>query len=154
MAKTKKVRTRKRGKTWSYIFEAGQVNGKRKVVEKGGFATEKDAYNAGVEKYTDFMHGNIGITSEAITLKDFMTNWLKNVVALNVRPSTMQTYQSHFQKQICPHLGELKIQELTPAVLDEWLRKLQKNGLSLNTLKHTHTLIFQTLNYAPSTLHN
>lgn len=47
MAKTKKVRTRKRGKTWSYIFEAGQVNGRRKVIEKGGFATEKDAYNAG-----------------------------------------------------------------------------------------------------------
>ena len=30
------VRTRKCGKTWSYIFEAGNVNGKRKVVEKGG----------------------------------------------------------------------------------------------------------------------
>ena len=36
------VRTRKRGKTWSFIFEAGQVNGKRKVVEKGGYPT-KDA---------------------------------------------------------------------------------------------------------------
>ena len=66
-------------------LEAGQVNGKRKVVEKGGFATEKDAYNTGVEKYTDFIHGNIGITSESITLKDFMTNWLENVVAVNVK---------------------------------------------------------------------
>ena len=37
VAKIKKVRTRKRGRTWSYIFEAGVVNGKRKVVEKGGF---------------------------------------------------------------------------------------------------------------------
>ena len=31
------VRLRKRGKTFSYIFEAGNVDGKRKVVEKGGF---------------------------------------------------------------------------------------------------------------------
>ena len=31
------VRVRKRGKTFSYIFEAGKVDGKRKVVEKGGF---------------------------------------------------------------------------------------------------------------------
>ena len=85
MAKTKKVRTRKRGKTWSYIFEAEQVNGKRKVLEKGGFATESAAYNDGVEAYIDFMHGNIGITSESITLKDFMTNWLENVVAVNVK---------------------------------------------------------------------
>ena len=44
-----KVRTRKRGKTYSYIFEAGRdENGKRNVVEKGGFATQDEAYDAGV----------------------------------------------------------------------------------------------------------
>ena len=36
------VRTRKRSKTRSYIFEAGTVNGKCKVVEKGGFLTKAD----------------------------------------------------------------------------------------------------------------
>ncbi|MBR1646919.1 MAG: ACT domain-containing protein [Selenomonadaceae bacterium] len=37
------VRTRKRGKTFSYIFEAGKTpDGKRKVVEKGGFATKAE----------------------------------------------------------------------------------------------------------------
>ena len=36
------VRVRKRGKTFSYIFEAGKkADSKRKVFEKGGFATEK-----------------------------------------------------------------------------------------------------------------
>lgn len=84
------VRTRKRGKTWSFIFEAGIINGKRKVVEKGGYPTKDAAYKAGVEKYTDFIHGNIGITSGAITLKDFMTNWLNEVVALNVKETTLQ----------------------------------------------------------------
>ena len=75
MAKMATVRTRKRGKTYSYIFEAGKkADGKRKVVEKGGFATRKLAYDAGVAAYTDWKHGNIGIVSENITLKDFMTN--------------------------------------------------------------------------------
>ncbi|MBR0261712.1 MAG: Arm DNA-binding domain-containing protein [Selenomonadaceae bacterium] len=45
------VRIRKRGKTWSYIFEAGKIDGKRKVLEKGGFETKDAAYN-------DFLHGN------------------------------------------------------------------------------------------------
>ena len=27
------VRTRKRGRTWSYIFEVGKQNGKRKVTQ-------------------------------------------------------------------------------------------------------------------------
>ena len=52
-----RVRIRKRGKTCSYIFEAGKVGGKRKVAEKGGYATKAEAYKAGVEAYNDFMHG-------------------------------------------------------------------------------------------------
>ena len=125
------VRTRKRGKTFSYIFEAGKTSdGRRKVVEKGGFATKADAYKAGVAAYNDFLHGNIGITSEKITLKDFMTAWLENVVSTNVKPSSMQAYQSHFNNQIAPHLGEVKVQDLTPALLDEWMRKLLQSGLS------------------------
>ena len=35
--------TRKRGKTWSYYFDAAAVGGKRKKIEKGGFRTKKDA---------------------------------------------------------------------------------------------------------------
>lgn len=142
------VRTRKRGKTWSYIFEAGQVNGKRKVVEKGGFATQKLAYNAGVEAYTDFRHGNIGITSESITLKDFMTRWLAEVVSLNAKPNTIQNYSSHFKNQIAPYLGDVKVRELTPAMLDKWLRELMKKGFSRNTLLAARKILSLALKYA------
>ena len=73
------VRVRKRGKTFSYIFEAGKkADGKRKVVEKGGFATRKLAYDAGVAAYNDWRHGNIGIVSENITLKDFFKQTKKS----------------------------------------------------------------------------
>lgn len=124
------------------------MNGKRKVVEKGGFATEKEAYRAGVEKYTDFMHGNIGITSEAITVRDFMNQWLNEVVALNVKATSLQTYKFTFQSYICPYLGETRVQELTPVMLDKWLRSLQKLGLSFNTISAAHALISHALDYA------
>ena len=97
------VMTRKRGKTFSYIFEAGKTaDGRRKVVEKDGFATKAEVYKAGVAAYNNFLNGNTGITSESITLKDFMTAWLDNVVALNVKANTMQKYQSLFKNQIVP----------------------------------------------------
>ncbi len=142
------VRTRKRGKTWSFIFEAGQVNGKCKVIEKGGYPTKDAAYKAGVEKYTDFLHGNIGITSEAITLKDFMTNWLENVIAVNVKATSMQTYQSMFTNRIMQSLGEVKVQDLTTAILDKWVRGLQKAGLSFNSISALHALLHHALDYA------
>ena len=98
------VRTRKRGKTYSYIFEAGKKpNGKRKVVEKGGFSTKKDAYNAGVAAYTDWKHGNI---------------------------------------------GNIQLQEVTPAILDNWMRSLQSVGYSKGILSDIHSLLHHALNYA------
>lgn len=142
------VRVRKRGKTFSYIFEAGKLDGKRKVVEKGGYQTKGAAYKAGVEAYNDFLHGNIGITSESITLKDFMTNWLNNVVVLNVKPTSLQNYQSLFSRRIAPYLGDTKVQDLTPALLDNWIRKLQKAGYSYKTLIAVHALVHHALDYA------
>lgn len=44
------VRVRKRGKTFSYIFEAGKADGLRKVVEKGGLTAA--AYKAPVQAFT------------------------------------------------------------------------------------------------------
>ena len=142
------IRTRKRGKTYSYIFEVGKIDGKRKVVEKGGFLTKDAAYKAGVEAYTDYLHGNIGITSESITLKDFMTQWLENSVAHDVKETTLQNYRSYFVHHIEPHLGAVKVQDLTPAMLEKWIRKLQKSGLAFTTIAGIHSLLKQALNFA------
>ena len=100
-----KVRTRKRGKTYSYIFEAGQQDGKRKVVEKGGFPTKKEAYEAGVAAFTDWKHGNIGVTSEKVLVKNFANLWLENVAKLNVRESTYYVYGRIISQNIIPLLG-------------------------------------------------
>ncbi|MBR1804798.1 MAG: site-specific integrase [Selenomonadaceae bacterium] len=143
------VRTRKRGKTFSYIFEAGKTaDGKRKVVEKGGYPTKDAAYKAGVAAYNDYLHGNIGITSERVTLKDFMSAWLDNVVSANVKPTTLQNYQSYLKVNITPHLGEVKVQDLTPAMIDEWMRKLLQAGLAKTTLTGIHALLHAALDYA------
>ena len=143
------VRTRKRGKTFSYIFEAGKTNeGKRKVVEKGGFATRGEAYNAGVTAYMDFLHGNIGITSEKITLNDFMEQWLKNVAALNVKAGSLQTYNVYLKVYIKPYIGNKPVQEMKPADIDKFMRELTVKGFSRNTLSAVHRLLSHALDYA------
>ena len=143
------VRVRKRGKTFSYIFEAGKKDdGKRKVVEKGGFATKKLAYDAGVSAYNDWKHGNIGIVSENIKLKDFMTNWLEKVLSLSVKPNSMQKYKSIFSNHILPTLGSISVQALTPAKLDDWIRNLKRKDYSKYTLSGIYALIRHALDYA------
>ena len=55
------------------------VTGRRKMIEKGGYASEHEAYDAGVAAYADWQSGNIGITSERLQLKDYLAVWLENV---------------------------------------------------------------------------
>lgn len=144
-----KVRIRKRGKTYSYIFEAGKKpDGKRKVVEKGGFATKKEAYTAGVTAYVDWKHGSIGITSERITLADFAQNWLDNVAIMNVRPRTLVGYTYLNKNYIQPTLGHYMVQDITPAILDAWMRKLTVTGYAHSTLESAKNLLHNMLKYA------
>lgn len=149
------VRVRKRGQTWSYAFEAGKTEaGKRKVIEKGGFPTEDDAYDAGVAAYMDWKHGNIGITSETITVKAFFRNWLDNVAPMNVRSTTAGSYEVICRNWIEPYFNGVLLQSLTPILLDQWLRNLAKEGLAKNSIRNAYILMHQVLKYAvyPATL--
>ena len=78
--------------------------------------------------------------SENITLKDFFQNWLDNVLALNIKPTSLQCYLSYYKRHILPSLGSIPVQELTPAKLDSWIRNLQKGGYSKNTISQLHAL--------------
>ncbi len=142
------VRTRKRGKTFSYIFEAGHVNGRRKVIEKGGFPTKEAAYTAGVQAFTDWQHGGIGLTSTRIRLRDFADLWLKNVARLNVRTSSLVSYKARLRRHVYPILGDTYIQDLTPSAIANWMNKQAEDGFSYSTLKTAHGLLKSILNYA------
>jgi len=149
MAKISTVRIRKRGKTFSYIFEAGRKeDGKRKVIEKGGFPTREAAYEAGTAAFTDWKHGNIGITSEAVTVKEFVEHWQKNVAAVNVKPTTLSAYDSIIRTRILPHFVGMRVQDLTPGMMDQWIRKLHKGGLAYESLRKTLVIMRLVLDFA------
>lgn len=140
-----KIRTRKRGTKFSYIFEAGKAaDGKRKVVEKGGYPSEREAYEAGVAAFNDWKHGNIGVTSESITLKDFIDIWLKKVVLIENKPNTYLSYKSIVKSTILPYLGNLTLQEIKPAHIDNWLRVVIKKGFAKRTIS-THRQILNII---------
>ena len=142
------VRTRKRGRTWSYIFEVGKQNGKRKVVEKGGFPDRASAYAAGAAAFTDWKHGNIGVTSEAITLEGFLDSWLDRVCRLNVREATWHNYQTMIRLHILPYFGQAVLQKLSPAALDHWVLQLAADGLAYKSISLILAILRNALNYA------
>ena len=141
-----KIRTRKRGNTYSYSFDISKHP--RRMKEKGGFATEDEAFEAGVKAYTDWKSGNIGITSERVKLRDYLASWLENVVRPNVKRTTYNNYRDAVHSRIVPHLGETYLQELRPRDIDRWVKELARAGLSQGTIRQTKTVFSTALKYA------
>lgn len=113
------IRTRERRKTFSYSFDAGKhpVTERRKVIEKGGFETVQEAYEAGVAAYNDWKSGNIGLTSDRVLLKDYLLSWLENVSRPQVKRATYLSYTYHITHNINPlHKGHCLAETLPPGL--------------------------------------
>ena len=141
-----KIRIRKRGNTYSYSFDISK--NPRRMKEKGGFATEDEAFDAGVAAYADWKNGNIGITSEKVKLRDYLAAWLQTVVRPNVKLSTYQNYKNSIVLRTIPYLGDIYVQDLRPRNVDEWMTKLAKKGLSHGTIGQSKTILSIALKYA------
>ena len=113
------IRTRKRGKTFSYSFDAGKhpATGRRRIVERGGFSTEQAAYDAGAAAYAAWKAGNIGITSERVPLRDYLAAWVENVARPNVAQGTYGGYVTTIRARIAPYIGGIILQDLRPRML-------------------------------------
>lgn len=144
------IRTRKRGKTWSYSFEIGKnpETGRRKMKEKGGFASQDEAYDAGVEAYADWKHGNIGITSSKVLLDNFFQGWLENVVKPNVKRGTYLQYASRYRSCIKPRMAGICLQDIKPRDIDALVRSMAADGKSHETIAGTLSILKSMFRYA------
>lgn len=101
-----------------------------------------------IKNIQQLKHGNIGITSEAVTVREFVEHWQKNVAAINVKPTTLSAYESVIRVRILPHFGSMKVQDLTPGMLDQWLRKLHKSGHAYESLRKSLVIMRIILDFA------
>ncbi|WP_196607094.1 tyrosine-type recombinase/integrase [Pectinatus frisingensis] len=143
------VRTLKRGKKWSYAFEIGIINGKRKTCQKSGFSTEKEAYNAGIMAYDKYLHGGIAVNDGKITFNQFLDEWFEKDCKISIREGTSTNYERYIRLHIKPVLGQYKLKDITPAILDDWLKGLiNSKKVSPLVCKFIFTLLKKALNYA------
>ena len=82
---------RKRGSTWSYYFDLGKVNGKRKKKEKGGFRTKKDAEAALAKALNEYNTAGAVFTPTEITVADYLDQWYRLYCEPNLRYNTRQS---------------------------------------------------------------
>ncbi len=81
---------------------------------------------------------------------DFMRDWLNNVMAYKVKENTLEQYNLTFDRYISEYkpFHGLKLQGLTPPMLQSYYSEQVKAGLSPNTVRKHHANIHKCLDYA------
>lgn len=127
---------RKRGNTWSYSFDLGKVDGKRKRKEKGGFKTKTEAQKALREAINEYERCGSVVQESDLTFSDYLDYWYKEYVLINCKYNTQVYYKRTIENHIKPALGSFKIKNLSPSVLQEFINKKYTSGFSRSSLSN------------------
>jgi integrase len=131
----------RRGKSSFLIrFDAERINGKRRqrcVTVRGSY---KDAQR---ELARLLAAADVGTLPSRDTVGGYIRSWLDST--LKQSPKTLERYRELAERQIIPHLGEVKMQKLTPEHLETWHATLIRSGLSARTVGHAHRVLSTAL---------
>lgn len=139
---------RKRGSKWYYSFEASNVDGKRKRIERVGGRTKKEAEAALRKALEEYNNAGLHFEPKEISVSDYMDYWFENYVKLNCKYNTQNNYELIVRNHIKPALGIYKLKSLTPAILQEFVNSKFLNGYSKNHLTNITSVLSGSLKYA------
>jgi integrase len=119
----------------------------RRRAIKAGFATQKECEAAMNKLLVKVEEHNYTAPTKA-SVREYLTKeWLPAVKA-TIRPTTYRAYEQHVSCHIAPHIGSVKLQQLSGSQLNALYAKLAeegkrdgKSGLSPRTIHSVHVCL-------------
>lgn len=140
---------------WQMVFEYYDKSGQRRqksesthLPEKGNKRRAQQMLDKRLkelaQQYEPFLDDG------RVLFLDFMRDWLDNVMAYKVKENTLEQYNLTFDRYISEYkpFHGLKLQDLTPPMLQSYYSEQVKAGLSPNTVRKHHANIHKCLDYA------
>lgn len=143
---------RRKNGQWEYRFEAGEdvLTGRRRRMGKSGFATKKEAAQAMRKAIADHERGR-AVKSSGRSVEEFLREWHLSVRS-TVRPTTWVHYRDYMNAYVIPHIGDTRLQDLTPVRLNLLYSHLLDHGrvrdggaLAPKTIVNTHRMLHRAL---------
>lgn len=143
---------RKRGKKYYVVVDIGRdENGKRKQ-KWIPYESEKEAEIALAEIVTKINKGTFVLPNK-MTVAEYLQYWLDECAELEL--TTYDVYICYINSYILPHIGAIRLQELTPLHLQSLKTTLStegrirsKGGLSHASIVKVFTILDSALEYA------
>ena len=133
---------------WEYRFQSAPVDGKRKWISKGGFATKKEAQIEGAKKLAEYESAGLKYEPSNMSYADYLDYWFDNYVKMHCKYNTQLAYNRVIEGHLKPALGMYKLSSLTPIMLQEYVNQKFTTGLKKTTLTNIMSVMTGSLKYA------
>ena len=131
---------RKRGTTWTVVYDEPARDGWRKQRSKGGFATKRQASAFLTEQIARLGDGSYA-TPAKLTVGEFLADeWLVAVTS-TLRPQSVAAYEGAVRLHITPAIGVVRLQALRGGHLNAMYAELERGGLPAVTRRLVHAVI-------------
>ena len=128
-----------------------KLSGKSKTYARKGFPTKREAMQHEAEmkaKLTNPSYVPPTAEQRKMTVKEYMEEWMERHGSANLRPSTQASYRSQMNNHIFPYIGDVFLNQLSAAMLDDLYRQLSEKGLSQSTVKYVHRIVGVSMEHA------
>jgi hypothetical protein len=136
-----------RGAPWYFVIDIAPPGAKRSQVFRRGFTTKEAAQDALDELVANGRAGT-HVEPSRDTFGRYLRGWLDGLGAKGLRASTIAGYRSKLKYVLDDDVANIALQALTATDLDRLYgdlvtrgRRNGKNGLSLRTVRHMHTIV-------------
>ena len=122
------------------------ATGKYKKVSKY-YDTKTEALKAMHRLYEDVKAKN-GSASGNYTLVQWLEHWLEKYMKNSIKQSTYISYRGYIKNHFEPSFGKCKLQNFTPAMLQEYYNFKYQSGLSPKTIRNMNMCLHKALSQA------
>lgn len=137
--KIKNIRKREDGKYYYRYRITDPVTGKRVPKETKGYATQKEAEEAGIRIQAELLYGTY-IDKHKLTISSWADQWIEIYAAKKVKKRTVNIRKSTINS-IKERMGGIAILELTAAQYQKVLNDLKSEGYSQSSISSFHTVM-------------
>lgn len=88
------VHVTKRENLFQYRFEIVSQDGTRKYINKSGFKTKQEAYEAGMKAHNEYSNAGHSFKPFTMSFADYLDCWTKTYCGVNLRDNTIQVYKN------------------------------------------------------------
>lgn len=128
-------------------FDYGKDENGKRIKATKTYKDLKEAKKALTAFEADKNKNNV-VMPTGILLKVWLEYWLKDIKGIRCEETTLYGYKIIVYNHIIPSIGEIKLQAVTPAVINAYIRQMKEKGLSDNTIRKHYVLLKDSLKHA------